>query len=35
MLSHVVVVVCVCLTKAEGGEESASVAVLPSFTTKL
>ena len=28
-------VVCVCLAKAEGDEENASVAELPSFTTKL
>ena len=26
-------VVCVCLAKAEGGEESVSVAELPLFTT--
>ena len=33
VFSHMVL--CVCLVKAEGDEESASVAELPSFTTKL
>ena len=33
VFSHMVV--CLCLAKAEEDEESASVAELPSFTTKL